>query len=252
MRVEQEIIQAFLQDTPMTHCRYFPYLEDFTPPSRKRKDVCEELLSQLETFVEEFPVFNQPLWSQLFQPWEKDIVILPVVGTKHHRIQKEEDRILIFLDFIVIADITPIISRMLYVMSNYLTLELSRIAIHQQYPFTCSSYQEMLDYITFVNGLANYLAWNKDVKEYKFYTEKYEPYKEKSFGMLYSAYEVEQKVLQHKILRQATHGEFWDQFPSVAGMFYFDDIYRTYGIKGIVAFYQKGPDQFVHHIFHTV
>ena len=85
---------------------------------------------------------------------------------------------------------------------------------------------------------------------YKFYTQKYEAHKERAFGLLSQALQVETKALQHKILVNAVTQEFWNQFPSVAGMFYFDDIYRDLGKEGIVLLYRHGPKNFIQTIFH--
>ena len=87
-------------------------------------------------------------------------------------------------------------------------------------------------------------------RSYKFYTQKYEAHKERAFGLLSQALQVETKALQHKILVNAVTQEFWNQFPSVAGMFYFDDIYRDLGKEGIVLLYRHGPKNFIQTIFH--
>ena len=51
--------------------------------------------------------------------------------------------------------------------------------------------------------LANWLAWNRNCKEYKFQDVRYEPHKEKAFGMLAQAITIENKALQHTVLHKA-------------------------------------------------
>lgn len=254
MHIHNEIIQAFLNDQAIENCESFPLLNDYKTPDIRRKDIVQELSSQLETIIEEFPVFNHELWKILFNehhPLLDHIIILPVVGTQGNRICKTEDYIYILIDFIHTADYTPIVSQMVYIMQNYLTKEISKLCIHHDYPLESRHYLDILDYFTFCHGLSNFLAWNEHVKDYRFYTEKYEPYKEKAFGSLAGACDVKNKAMQHKILISATSGDLWNQFPSAAGMFYFDDIYREYGQKGIQSLYRKGPQKFIQTIFQS-
>lgn len=252
MKMNNEIIQAFLNDHDIENCKVFPLLNNYKTPDKKRKDVVMELLSQLETIVEEFPVFNHELWKVLFKenhPLLDQLILLPVVGTNGNRVCKTENEVYILMDLIHIADYTPIVSQMVYIMQNYLTKEISKLCIHHDYPLESGRYLDILDYFTFCHGLSNFLAWNEHVKDYRFYTEKYESYKEKAFGSLAGACDVENKAMQHKILIAATSGDLWNQFPTAAGMFYFDDIYREYGQKGVQVLYKKGPEKFIQSIF---
>lgn len=254
MNYNTELIQAYLEDKNIEECRCFSLLEQYESPDQKRKDVVQELFSQLESILEEFPVFNKHLWNELFQDKQKvldKLTVIPVVGTRRNQIIKEDDNIYILMDLIHIANYTPIVSQMIYIMQNYLTLEISRLCIHEAFPLINRNYLSLLDYFTFCNGLSNFLAWNENAEEYKFHLEKYEPYKEKAFGMLAGAMNVTNKALQHKILISATNGDLWNQFPSSAGMFYFHDLYSEYGTVGMSAIYKKGPEQFIQHIFQS-
>ena len=173
------------------------------------------------------------------------------VGTKENRIVKSEEGLCILIDLIHIADYTRVVSQMTYILQNYLTFELSKYLIQEQFPVRSRKYLSLLNHLAFTNGLANYLAWNASCSSYKFYTQKYESHKERAFGLLAQALQVETKALQHKILVSAVTQEFWNQFPSVAGMFYFDDIYRDLGKEGIALLYKHGPKNFIQTIFHS-
>lgn len=252
MKYNTELIQAYLEDKQIEDCSCFSLLKQFESPDKKRKDVVQELAEQLEDILEEFPVFNKGLWKALFHNSQKvlnQLSVVPVVGTHRNQIISKDDRIYILMDLIHIADYTHIVSQMTYIMQNYLTLEISRLCIHEDFPILHRNYLSLLDYFTFCNGLSNFLAWNEKAEDYKFHMEKYEPYKEKAFGMLAGALDVTNKALQHKILINATNGDLWNQFPSSAGMFYFHDLYSEYGKAGITAIYKKGPERFIQHIF---
>lgn len=256
MNYETSIIQAYLDDKDLTKEANSWMLAQYEIPDPMRKDIVRELTSQLEIITEEFPTFNTPLWNILFPQMDivtDKITIVPLVGCKKagNRIEHKDGQIYFFIDLIYIADMTRIVSQMLYILQNYLTFEIAKLCIHQDYPLQSKKYMDILDHLTFTNGLATFLSWNKDCSQYKFHTEKYEPRKEQAFGMLASAMEIENKALQHKILLAAISNDFWKQFPSVAGLFYFDDVYRDIGKEGISLLYRHGPKNFIHTIFHT-
>lgn len=253
MLYDNHIAAAFLEGRPAAQEAYFYLLQDFTEPDIKRRDIVRELDSQLESIVEEFPVFNSELFEAVFPNYREQlnkVCIIAVVGTKENRIVKTEDSFCILIDLIHIADYTRIVSQMTYILQNYLTFEISKYLIQEQFPVRSRKYLSLLNHLAFTNGLSNYLAWNASCNHYKFYTQKYESHKERAFGLLAQALQVETKALQHKILVSAVTQEFWNQFPAVAGMFYFDNIYRDLGKEGVVLVYKHGPKNFIQTIFH--
>ena len=256
MKYEPSMILAFLDDKDLQKEENSWMLSQYKQPDPKRKDIVRELMTQLEVITEEFPTFNAPLWNLLFPDMDKiidRITIVPLVGCENagNRMERRDDMIYFFIDLINIADMTRIVSQMVYVLQNYLTFEIAKLCIHEDYPLTSRKYVDLLNHLTFTNGLANFLSWNENCSSYKFTSEKYEPRKEAAFGMLASAMEIENKALQHKILMAAVSNDFWNQFPCVAGMFYFYDIYQDLGKDGIALLYRHGPKNFIHTIFHT-
>lgn len=255
MELRDSIIQAFLEDAPLSSANDIKLLGDYITPDCKRKDIVRELLTQLESIVKGFPTFNTVLWNELFQQNKalESILILPVVGSEPigNRVERTTDGYLIVIDLIHIANYTQIVSQMVYVLQNYITFEITKICIHETYPSTSKHYLDLLDHMTFTNGLANYLSWNENCKDYKFYTEKYDIQKEKAFGLLAQTKDIANKAMQHKVLMNVVQADFWNQFPSTAGMFYFDDTYRDFGNKGIEQLYKRGPKNFVQLIFNS-
>lgn len=256
MNINTSIVTAFLSDKDLTKEDSFWLLKNYKEPDAKRKDIIRELTSQLTTIIEQFPTFNAPLWNVLFPHSDTildTITIYPVVGDSQsgNHIEKKDGSIYFVIDILYIADFTRIVSQMSYILQNYLTFELAKICIHHDYPITSKKYMDILNSLAFTNGLANYLAWNQSCTRYKFHTEKYEKYKEHAFGMLASAVEVQNKAVQQKVLLHAISKDFWTQFPSISGMFYFDDIYHDLGMQGIRMLYQQGPKNFIQTIFTT-
>ena len=79
MKMNNEIIQAFLNDHDIENCKAFPLLNNYKTPDKKRKDVVMELLSQLETIVEEFPVFNHELSQIIHQSFHKWYILCKII-----------------------------------------------------------------------------------------------------------------------------------------------------------------------------
>lgn len=253
MKVIHDIIQAYLSgksDIASPH----ESIAALQVPDAKRYDIVKELMHHVQQISEQFPMFNTTLWNTLFIDGDdvlQRIILYPMVGAPHHHIQKVKSHYYIYLDLIYIADTTHIVSQMVYVMQNYLMCEISKIAIRERFPFVEKNYRTSLDYICFTHGLANFLSWGENCKDYKLYSEKYEQHKERSFALLAQAIDVHEKVLQIKILKRMFSQSFWNQFAGAAGMFYFDDVFQEQGIEGIATLFQRGPSAFITHIFQS-
>lgn len=250
MIINDCIIQAYLNDDDM-HTLSLQLPMEIKMPDRKRKDIITELNRQLHLQIEDFPTYNKTLWLQLFGKHTilKHIIVIPILGYGKHNVQIEENNYHIYVDLLYIADTTHIVSQMVYLMQSYLICEISRICIHETYPNVKNDFHAMIDYVCFSHGLSNYLSWGDDCKTYKFYTEKYEKYKEKAFALLSQTLAIEDKMIQHNILKFAVDMPFWDQFPGIAGMFYIDDIYRDQQMEGIHTFFKQGPTNVTKRIF---
>ena len=255
MKLDFTYVDAFLQDC-LSETSIQDYVQHYQTPDPKRKDVVVELKKQLEIIVDEFPHFNHDLWHELFQDQVSlldRITILPVVGEQkvYSRTIKEENHYIIVLDLHLIANFTPIISQMVYILQNHLTCEITKLVIADRYPLTEKTYMSLLDHMTFTHGLANWLAWNQNCKDYKFYTEQYEKHKEEAFGMLAQAMSLEDKSVQFRLIQSVLNRDLWEQFPTIAGLFFFDDVFREVGKEGIFYLYKHGPTNFISLIFHS-
>ena len=137
MLYDNRIAAAFLEGRPVTEEKHFYLLQEYKEADPKRRDIVQELDSQLESIVEEFPTFNKELFEAVFPNYReqlKTVCIMAVVGTKENRIVKSEEGLCILIDLIHIADYTRIVSQMTYILQNYLTFELSKYLIQKQFP----------------------------------------------------------------------------------------------------------------------
>lgn len=254
MILKDSIIQAYLQHIPINTAKHYSLLQNLTTPDDNRIEIVKELYHRLIEMLEQFPIFNQELWNALFPDWKtilKDVCILPVVGltSSIEPIQIIDNTTYIVIDLIQTANYTRIVSQMEYLLQNLLMNSFSEICINAYYPLKPNNYIQTLDHIFFKEGLKTYLSWNKDCNQYVFQDEKYIKRKELTFAFLYDAIHIEDKNIQKNILQHIKKANFWDQFPLIAGLFFFDDVYQKEGIEGITSIYQKGPDNIVFSIF---
>ncbi len=254
MILKDSIIQAYLQSKPIHTAQDYILLRNLTTPDNSRIEIVKELYQRLIMMLQQFPIFNQELWNALFPNWKntlKDVYILPVVGltSSIHPIQIIDGRTYIVIDLIQTANYTRIVSQMEYLLQNLLMNSLAELCIQDSYPLKPVSYLQTLDCMFFKEGLKTYLSWNKNCNHYVFQDEKYTKRKEMTFGFLYDAVNIKDETTQENILQHIQQADFWNQFPMIAGLFFFDDIYHNEGMQGIVDIFQKGPHNIISSIF---
>ena len=66
MLYDNRIAAAFLEGRPVTEEKHFYLLQEYKEADPKRRDIVQELDSQLESIVEEFPTFNKELFEAVF------------------------------------------------------------------------------------------------------------------------------------------------------------------------------------------
>ena len=257
MHLDTTIIHQYLHDLPLADAPLYEYVKNKSIPDPKRKDVVVELHQRLCHMVEYFPLFNHDVFHQLFTNFNtlsNSITLVLCVGEANSYTYKYQfdDQLYIFIDLLLVANFTRYLDEMEYILNNDITKQIALHCIEAQHPLTSHNYSTLLNHFIYRDGLANWLAWNHDIKEYKFQSDNYEEQKAKSFGMLAHAYELEDPRQQQMILLHLMQASFWDKFTSIAGMFYIDDCYHTQGIDGVLSLYQQGDERFIDRIFQTI
>ena len=100
-----------------------------------RKEIVEELNRQLHQIVQQFPVFNASLWKQIFDSKElENIIIFPVVGSypRENRVFLYENSTVIQIDLLFIADYTPIVSQMCYILKKLYNIRSFKTIIEEK------------------------------------------------------------------------------------------------------------------------
>lgn len=256
MMIHDEAIQLYVKDKPIPKLIYKVYpTQPAGQPDPKRKEVVMELFSRILPILNEHTFFNIELCRKLFHHYDKVLdtfhfhflVHAPKgydIYTKHMK-----DATHIYIDLIQVADHTPIVSQMMYILEH----EISRVCLEtylsKKLGKAPASYLDALDYDTFKEGLVELLSWNNAIDTYRFNDESYEQHKQKAFGSLYEIMQIDQPNEQTKVLFYLNQASFWERYTCISGMFYLFDIYTAYGADKLCEVYQNGYQNFVKTIF---
>lgn len=255
MEIQTQVVDSYLNDEAI-HTKERGWLfSDFTQPDPSRKEVVAELKRRVLESADHFPTFNSALYLMLFPHLDEvleECRIVLVVGSPAsiYSLTHEGVRYLV-IDLLQVANMTRIVSQMMYVIANGINFEIAKQCILKDYPapHAAHDYHALLNRRCFIEGLATYLAWSSNIEQYRFFTEKYNPYKEKAFALLHQAFYTQNQLTRKKILTALPQLDFWNQFPTIAGMFYFDDVFLAHGKKAIKAVYDLGWRHFIQTIF---
>lgn len=256
MMIHDEAIQQYVKDKPIPNFIYKVYpMQPAGQPDPKRKEVVMELFSRILPIINEHSFFNIELCRKLFDHYDK------VLDTFHFHFlvhapkgydfytKHTKDTTHIYIDLIQIADHTPIVSQMMYILEH----EISRICLDTYLSKTLEnapdSYVDKLDYEAFKEGFVELLSWNDSIHTYRFNDESYELHKQKAFGTLYELIQIKQPNEQSKVLFYLNQASFWERYTCIAGMFYLYDIFIDYGTDKLCEVYQKGFHNFIKTIF---
>lgn len=259
MILHDSIIRQFIQDEPLDTSTYQVYPKPWIIPAdhSKRKEVVMELHSRLYPILQQNSLFNIDLLRTLVSNCDFLLsnihVHLFVHAPKPYDIYvvSKQDEHHIYIDLLQIADQSPIISRMLYIVQHELCRICSKICMQSSSMTSPKSYTALLNNDAFYNGFALLLSWNEDISTYNLQNSMYDEHKEKAFGMLYEAIQISDTKQQDNILNYLHHASFWNRFTRIASMFYLYDVYLESGFVGLSDIYDKKDDHFIQNIFQS-
>lgn len=252
MQIDTHIIDQYLTDKPL-NLESFPFPIDRCPLDPHRKEVVLELKNRTKRSLTDFPNFNKDLYTTLFPSFPKYLEntrIILLVGSKHffRKFVLDQNQYYV-IDLIQCANMTSIVSQMMYLILHTLHYEMTCSYLKHVHPFHAPSYKAFLNYHSFIEGFATYLSWNEQAKDYHLYTDHYDQAREKAFGTLYETYFIDSPNIQQTILHSLSKLSFWDQFTTISALFYIDDIYREHGKDGLRHLYLEGWSQWIETIF---
>ncbi len=239
MNIDTHLIRRYLNDEPLYSAEEAWIYRNADPVDQKRHDVVQELCRQL--LDRRWPCFNHALYEALFPSLdtivkETEIILIAAASDVPTYIRMHEGKAYLIIDLIQVANLTRIVAAMMHVIDNFICLETAMRCIAAEWPVSALSYTEKLDWICFRQGLANWLAWGEDSTVYQFPKGA----KEHASALFKEAYQVSDPTLQHFILSRFPALPFWEQFPTVHGMFCFHEAFLRGGKPAICALYQKG------------
>lgn len=258
MNIDTTILQHYLQQKPYPST--YAWVYEATKGRRKiemhRQDVVEALLKQLSLYASQgYPLWNQRLIHTLFQTElakVEEVILLPIVGANASfdgALYTHEGNIYLLIDFLNIADYTPMLSQMTYILHNLMHVQLAQYLIKQRHPDNPTNFFTYLETSFFMDGLSQYLSWNEDVCATSFQDTSYDKRKEAAFGLLYQAIQIQEMETQKTIIDSLQSASFWNRFPQAAGMFFMDDVYQAKKEKGLRAVYTHGPSEIFSIVF---
>lgn len=259
MNIDTTILSNYLNQKacPSTYTWVYEFTKGTQDIQMHRQDVVHALLEQLYRYQEEcYPLWNHKIQKAIFQDdlqLVNAVEILPIVGSNSSfdcTICSHAAKTYLLIDLLNVADYTRVLSEMQYILHNLIHVHLCRYLIQQRYPKKPLSYIEQLENMFFVDGLAQYVAWNAHMEHCHFQDSMYKKRKETAFAMLYEAMQLQDEGLQQSILKRLNKISFWDKFPQAAGMFFLDDLYFAEKEKGLRAFYIHGPNAILSIVFH--
>lgn len=246
MKLDVQMITPYLQKQtlPENHHWIYQYTNGTKEILPHRQEIVITLLNELAKYPDRFPLFNHDLICELCfdtLPLLEDITLLPIVGSHasfDNRIIQHNGKTYLLIDLLNVADYTPIVKQMTYILHNMMHVTILQYLIKVRKPTT---YIEQLEAMFFIDGFVQYLAWNVDCAAYNFQSETYAKRKEQSFQLLYRAVQVTDSNLQMQILKQLSTTDLWNTFPLACGIFFLDDFYHKEHEKGLCDYFAHGP-----------
>lgn len=257
MIVHDEVIRQFIEDKAINESVYagYPAAPQTTKADPKRKDIVMELHSRILPVLKENRFYNHTLCRELEKSYDEILnrmhvhlmVNAPSGFDIYHTVSDFQDHI--FIDLIQIADHTPIVTEMTYILMHHISRLCMRSCIKKRGLPVPESYLDHLDREAFIEGFSLLTAWNEDIQTYPFHKPSYDSRKEHAFGYLSVFIQEEDPLRQKDILNYLKQASFWDACTAIGGMFYLFDIYREEGIQRLISIYEKGYKGFITSIF---
>lgn len=248
MKIDIQMISPYLHKQELSQENHWIY--QYTQGTQSilphRQEVVQTLLKELAAYPKSFPIFNPTLITKLFPNYKNildDIILLPIVGASASfdcGIIQQDGKNYLLIDLLHVADYTPIVSQMTYILHNMVHIQLLQYLMKLVFPAP-KTFMEQLESIFFIDGFAQYLAWNKDCATYSLQSKTYKKDKDRCFPFLYQILTIQDSSNQKHILKQLQDADLWDNFVLASAIFFLDDIYQKMQEKGLYACYAHGP-----------
>lgn len=258
MNLHDEIIHQYVHNQPFEDALFsiYPIKQAFHTPDPKRKDIVIELHRQVYESLQKGIVFQSELcqfmdkaWDSFLQQVHLHLVIDAPKSYDFYVVYDEQEAFHIYIDLIQIADHTPIVQQMMFLIQNQISEHCILAFLKKQHSCFSQDYLTLLNHHTFIYGMASLLSWGPNIDEFPFQQPTYDERKEQAFGMLFEASQITEPLQQQQLLKFVGKVSFWKQFTRVAGMFYIYDTYLELGGDGVYNLYKKGYQNFTQDIF---
>lgn len=223
-----EIIEAYLNTGEIPNHPIFQLIKQGCQPQISEpfpQATLKSLYKETVAKLEPFQPLNEDLWIRVFGPTEipDTVTLWLIVGAPKGceavvRTDESGTRHLI-LDLGQICTYSSLIPRLLDIVFDFLTHELSHVLVGQRYKYTTKMPREQfLRQLAFDEGIAHFLSFQEDVMEAQWDSPVMKERKAKAFSA-FNHYLEHADEMTFQDIKLANTGAFWDKFASIAGMF---------------------------------
>lgn len=222
-----EIINTYLQTGEIPNHPIFQLIQDGWQPQIGNPfphETLKELFQETQKKLEPFKPLNEDLWIRIFGPTEipDTVTVWLLVGAPkgcEAVVRVEGGQRHLIIDLGQICTFSSLVPRLLDIVFDFLTHELSHVMVSQRYRYTTKMPREQFwRQLTFDEGIAHFLSFEEDVLEVDWNSELMKERKKTAFEK-FNFYLEHANELTFQDLKRANTGAFWDKFASIAGMF---------------------------------
>jgi hypothetical protein len=251
MNIDDSIIIDYLtgRDDYKEHWLFYSIAEGgeymFEQPSIGIRNKVSQLHNIIINSLKDFVPFNQQLFTMLFPKWRELIedvnVVLSVGSPKPYdaMVREHAGKPYMIFDLARLIGYRKSPEEMLDIVTGMITHEFTHVCVHCDYPEDSSGYVDRLKHITFDEGFAHILAFNKNIMDYDF-SDTVEKYYRESLDKLWSALGEKDKSNQERLLEEANSGRYWSKFASISGK-----LYLAVHLSLLQEIYKAGPEAMI-------
>ncbi|MFC2079395.1 hypothetical protein ACFLSZ_05405 [Candidatus Bipolaricaulota bacterium] len=221
------------------------------PPELAYDQICE-LYEMVSSSLKDFEPLNLAIWEAFFGVYKgmpDDMIIYLIVGAPEPYdafVRFHDGKNAAIFDLYRFSTYSQNPADLVSIVRNLITHEFSHIRIHENHlePPHDAPIEQVLRHILFNEGIAHFLAYDRDVSSVDWDTEDLLEKKRKAYSSLRHEFSTCSASNREDVLIRATSGKFWDKFAAVSGLFAVADYYVQHqkNLESLTQLYLQGPD----------
>lgn len=232
-----EVIDTFLTTGKIPEHWVFQLIQEgYTPVADEMpKAILEKLYENTKKDLEPFKPLNEDLWIRIFGPTmiPDYVTVWLVVGAPKGReavVRSDgSGQLHLIVDLGQICSYSSLVSRLHFIIFDFLTHELAHVLIGQKYRYLKTMPRDLLlRQLAFDEGIAHFLSFDEDVLSIEWDSQEM-VCRRQSANERFNYFLQRADQLTYLDLKAANKGPFWDKYASIAGMFAMVDYCQNEG-----------------------